>query len=60
MSAAKGFHERAARAALAGWQLWRSDADDGHVRFFAARWGQVRVLADLAEVDRFLAQVGAT
>ena len=55
--ACKAFSTFAARAALRGWQLWRSDAADGPQRFFAARWGQVRVLADLDEVDRFLDQV---
>ena len=48
-----------ARAALAGWQLWRSDAADGPQRFFAGRWGMVRVLGDLDEVERFLEKVGA-
>ena len=59
MSDCKGFATSAARAALAGWQLWRSDAADGPTRYFVARWNAVRVLADLAEVERFLDQVGA-
>lgn len=46
-----------ARAALAGWQLWRSDAADGPQRFFAGRWGMVNVMADTAEVERFLDRV---
>lgn len=48
-----------ARAALRGWMLWRSDAADGPQRYFAGRWGNVRVLADLEEVERFLELVGA-
>lgn len=48
----------AAKAALRGWQLWRSDAADGPQRFFLARWGHVRVLADLGEVERVLEQMG--
>lgn len=47
-----------ARAALRGWQLWRTDPDDGTQRYFAGRWGLVRVLADTAEVERFLEAVG--
>lgn len=55
----KTFSTWAATFAMKGWQLWRSDAADGPQRFFAARWGQVRVLADLEEVERFAQQVGA-
>lgn len=55
----KQFASLAARAALQGWQLWRSDAADGPQRYFAGRLGHVRVLADLAEVERFLELVGA-
>lgn len=51
------FPDFAAKAALAGWQLWRSDPNDGHQRFFMARLGQVRVLPDLAEVDFWLTSV---
>lgn len=54
----KTFADLAATAALNGWQLWRSEAADGPQRYFAGRWGQVRVLADLGEVKRFLEQVG--
>jgi hypothetical protein len=43
-----------ARAALKGWQLWRSDAADGPLRFFAGRWGMVQVLADADAVDAWL------
>lgn len=41
----------AAKAALRGWQLWRSDAADGPQRFFLARSGEVCVFADLCEVE---------
>lgn len=47
-----------ARAALKGYQLWRTDADDGVQRFVVGRWGMVRILADVDEVQRFLTQVG--
>jgi len=49
----------AARAALRGIQLWRSDAADGPVRYFACRWGMVKVLANPVEVDLWLDEVGA-
>lgn len=55
----KNWSGLAARAAMKGWQLWRSDAADGPQRYFAGRWGLVRVLADLDEVERFIEQVGA-
>jgi hypothetical protein len=55
----KSWATLAARAALAGWQLWRTDPGDGAQRFFAGRWGLVRTLADLDEVERFLEHVGA-
>ena len=48
-----------ARAALRGWQLWRSSAADGPVRYFVARWGMVRALADLDEVEQWLERAGA-
>ena len=54
----KAFTHAAAVAALNGWQLWRSDASDGVQRFFIGRWGQVRVLASLDEIDRFFTQAG--
>ena len=48
-----------ARAAIAGYALWRSDAADGPQRLFLGRWGMVRCIADAAELDRLLEQVGA-
>ena len=54
----KGFTEVVVMAAMNGWNVWRSNSNDGPQRYFAGRWGQVRVLADLGEVKRFLEQVG--
>jgi len=48
----------AARAAMHGWSLWRSDAADGPLRWFLGRHGLVRLCADAAEVDRLLDEVG--
>lgn len=56
-AATKQFSHLAARAALAGFQLWRSDADDGPQRFFAGRWGLIHVMADADEVDAWLTRV---
>lgn len=50
----KRWSSLAARAALVGWQLWRSDAADGPQRFFAGRWGMVQVLATAEDVERWL------
>ena len=55
----KRFATLAARLALAGWSLTRTDAGDGPVRFFAGRWGQARELASLDAVAAFAEQVGA-
>ena len=46
-----------ARAALAGFQLWRTDPADGVQRLFLGRWGVVRVIADFDELDRLLDQL---
>ena len=43
-----------ARAAISGWQLWRSDPADGVQRYFAGRFGMVIALADVDEIERFL------
>lgn len=48
-----------AKAALKGFQLWRTDAADGPTRYFLARWGRVRAMADTDEVERILDVVGA-
>jgi hypothetical protein len=47
-----------AKAAMRGWQLWRTDPDDGAQRFFAGRWGVIQALANVAEVERFLETAG--
>lgn len=53
-AADKDFGTWAAKMALAGWQLWRSDGADGPVRYFAARWGRVtEPMASLDEVAQF-------
>lgn len=46
-----------ARAALAGYQLWRTDVADGPQRLFVARFGLVRGV-DRDELDHILEQVG--
>lgn len=56
---AKSWATLVARAALKGWQLWRTDPDDGVQRYFIARWGLVRALADVDQVEQFLEQAGA-
>lgn len=56
----KAFATLAARAALRGWQLWRTDSADGPQRYFAGRWGRLRALADLEEAERFLDLIGAS
>lgn len=43
-----------ARAALAGHQLYRTSDADGEVRYFCCRWGMVKALASLDEVEEFL------
>lgn len=48
-----------ARAALKGWQLWRTDPDDGGQRYFLGRWGLVRAIADTDELRAVLDQIGA-
>ncbi len=48
-----------ARAAIAGFQLWRTDPADGVPMFFVARWGMVRALSSIEEVERLLCVVGA-
>lgn len=55
----KSWSTLVARSALRGFQLWRTDPDDGVQRYMIARWGMVKVLADLQEVERFLEQAGA-
>ena len=56
----KAWTTLAARLALAGHQVWRSNpADAGPIRYFASRWGYIREFADLVAVENFAKQVGA-
>ena len=54
----KAFDSLAARFALAGHTLARSNPADGAVMYFAGRWGMHRALDDLDAAARFLAQIG--
>jgi hypothetical protein len=42
-----------AAAALAGYQIARTDPADGPVRYFAIRWGLVRELGGLIAAETF-------
>lgn len=55
----KAWSTLVAKACLRGYQLWRTDPADGQQRYFAGRYGMVRFLADIPEIERFLEQVGA-
>lgn len=46
-----------ARAALAGWQLTRTDPADGPATYFATRWNRPHQMATLAECEAFLDRV---
>ena len=54
----KAFVTLAARFALAGHTLTRSDPADGAVLYYAGRWGLSRALDDLDAARQFLNQVG--
>ena len=54
----KAFASLAARFALAGHTLSRSNAADGAGLYYAARWGMSRALPDLKAAANFLAQIG--
>ena len=54
----KVFASLAARFALAGHTLSRSNPADGAGLYFAARWGMSRALPDLQATAHFLAQIG--
>ncbi|MFY9480107.1 MAG: hypothetical protein WAQ08_20905 [Aquabacterium sp.] len=47
-----------AAAALAGYQIARTDPTDGPVRFFATRWGTTRDLGALENAERFIRVLG--
>ena len=54
------FATLAARLALAGWALSRTDAGDGPVTYYATRWGMATPeLASLVAVAAFADRVGA-
>jgi glutaredoxin-related protein len=55
----KAWSTLVARAALKGWQLWRTDPDDGVQRYFLGRWGLVRAISDTDELHAVLDQTGA-
>ena len=54
----KAFATLAARFALAGHALTRSNPADGAVMYYAGRWGLHRALPDLEAAARFLMQIG--
>ena len=54
----KAFSTLRARLARAGHALSRTDADDGARSYFVSRWGMVRELRTLDDVQRFAEQVG--
>ena len=54
----KAFATLAARFALAGHTLTRSNAADGAAVYYAGRWGLSRALPDLQAAAHFLAQIG--
>ena len=54
----KAFVSLAARFALAGHNLTRSNPADGAAMYYAGRWGLSRALPDLQAAAHFLAQIG--
>ena len=54
----KAFATLAARFALAGHTLTRSNPADGAVIYYAGRWGMSRALPDLDAAAQFLTQIG--
>ncbi len=56
----KAFETLAARFALAGYQLTRTDAHDGPVTYHAARYGLVHHLPALCDAQRLIAHLEAT
>ena len=56
----KAFATLAARFALAGYQLTRTDPHDGPVSYHAARYGLVRCLPELSNARLLLADLEAT
>ena len=56
--AGKAFAILAARFALAGHTLTRSNPAEGAAMYYAGRWGLSRALPDLQAAAHFLAQIG--
>ena len=56
--AGNDFASLAARFALAGHTLSRSNPADGATMYYAGRWGMGRALPDLQAAAHFLAQIG--
>ena len=54
----KAFATLAARFALIGHALTRSNPADGAVIYYAGRWGLSRALPDLGAAAQFLATIG--
>lgn len=54
----KAFCNLRAMLALKGHSLTRTDRADGVVTYHASRWGLVRALGNLDEVQAFLVQIG--
>lgn len=54
----KAFASLAARFALAGYTLTRSNPADGASMYYAARWGMSRALHGLQAAAHFLTQIG--
>ena len=56
----KVFYTYRAQLAREGHALSRTDASDGTRTYFVSRWGMVRELRTLGDVQRFAQQVGAS
>ncbi len=54
----KAFSTLRARLACAGHALSRTDASDGPCSYFVSRWGMVRELRTLDDVQHFAEQCG--
>jgi hypothetical protein len=54
----KQFSTLRAELARASYALWRTDAADGPVSYFASRWGLVRELPNWEAVRAFAVSVG--
>jgi len=54
----KEFATLAARFAIAGYSLQRTDANDGEVNYYSVRWGLARHLRSIDEATSLLLQIG--